>query len=61
MVVIKLKNFFCCTVHKKKKRLSHKRGDQAKLATLRRFSNMVDGLFDQNVSEGKAKNDHELN
>lgn len=37
---------------KKKKKHSHHRGDQTKLANLKRFSSMVLGLFDQHLTEG---------
>lgn len=39
-------------VHKKKKKHSHHHGDHMKQANLRRFSNMVDGLLDQQISDG---------
>lgn len=39
---------------KKKKKHSHHRGDQVKVANLQRFSNMVHSLFDQQMSEGNV-------
>lgn len=42
-------------VHKKKKKKhSHHRGDQAKVANLQRFSSMISGLFDQQMSDGMS-------
>lgn len=37
---------------KKKKKHSHHRGDQVKLANLKRFTSMVVSLFDQQMAEG---------
>ena len=52
---------FTFTVSKKKrKRQSHHRGNQAKVAHLSRFVNMVEGLFDQNTSDGKSHQEKQL-
>ena len=49
--------FSCISASKKKKKKHshHHRGDQVKVANLQRFTAMVSGLFDQQMSDGKAR------